>query len=179
MAPARVLLSLVVLGALSACSDQGPTVPEHGAALARRSGAAAATQERPAGGRCEFSFVRLPPTPDQPPNVTRFHLDLLCHLRHLGRTVGSAEQTVTFTPPATNALTITITYTAANGDQLFATFSGTASFTDPTTIVASGTERYTGGTGRFAGASGSAALAGSASFVTSTGFYETRGQLRY
>ena len=49
----------------------------------------------------------------------------------------------------------TIIFTAANGDQLWVAFAG--AFTSPTT--AQGTYTFTGGTGRFAGATGSAAFA--------------------
>ena len=46
----------------------------------------------------------------------------------------------------------TIVFTAANGDQLWTTFAG--GFTSPTT--AEGTYAFVGGTGRFAGATGTA-----------------------
>jgi len=46
----------------------------------------------------------------------------------------------------------TVVFTAVNGDQLFADIDG--AFTSPTSIEA--TYTFTGGTGRFAGASGDA-----------------------
>src|SRR4030095_1750201 len=60
--------------------------------------------------------------------------------------------------PMTGALAGVITFTAANGDQLRCTFAG--GFISPTT--ATGTYTFTGGTGRFENA------AGSATFVAST-----------
>jgi hypothetical protein len=53
--------------------------------------------------------------------------------------------------------TATSTYTAANGDQLTATFSGQLNFA---TGAVSADVTYTGGTGRFAGATGTAVLIG-------------------
>lgn len=50
----------------------------------------------------------------------------------------------------------TVTFTAANGDQLFADIDGAP--TPPPTLA--GTYTFTGGTGRFEGASGSASFEG-------------------
>ena len=57
----------------------------------------------------------------------------------------------TFIGPA-GAISGSLVFTAANGDQLRADFSG--GFTSPTT--AEGTYTFTGGTGRFSGATGTA-----------------------
>ena len=54
--------------------------------------------------------------------------------------------------PLTGTLTGDIVFTAANGDRLVCTFAG--AFISPTT--AAGTYAFTGGTGRFAHASGTA-----------------------
>ena len=51
----------------------------------------------------------------------------------------------------------TAIYTAANGDELHATFTGQLNFA---TGVITATVTYVGGTGRFAGATGSATLSG-------------------
>lgn len=58
--------------------------------------------------------------------------------------------------PATGAVTGgTFTLTAANGDALFGTYAGQAAPTgDPTVIAFDDPGVITGGTGRFAGASG-------------------------
>ena len=50
------------------------------------------------------------------------------------------------------AISGSVVFTAANGDELWADFTG--SFTSPTT--AEGTYTFTGGTGRFGGATGTA-----------------------
>jgi hypothetical protein len=71
-------------------------------------------------------------------------------------------------------------YTAANGDTLDASFSGTALINVQTGDVRFiGTETFEGGTGRFAGATGNADLEGTASAFTNLGFFTTQGQLVY
>jgi hypothetical protein len=68
----------------------------------------------------------------------------------------SREETVLL-DPGTGTITGHIVFTAANGDQLRCIFAG--GFTSPTT--AAGTYTFTGGTGRFAHASGAAAFTAS------------------
>ena len=77
---------------------------------------------------------------------------------HLGRYTEAG--TVSFSPTADpDVLHVegTVTYTAANGDELDATISGEL---DQGTGALTATVTYVGGTGRFAAASGSAALTG-------------------
>jgi hypothetical protein len=69
----------------------------------------------------------------------------------------SREETVLFNP-LTGSLTGSVVFTAANGDQLLGTLNG--GFVSSTT--ATGTYTFTGGTGRFANATGGA------EFVVST-----------
>jgi hypothetical protein len=94
------------------------------------------------------------------------------------RRTAIAEQIVTFTGPTTAIPSNTTTYTAANGDQLFASWTGT-SVSDGPLVTFSGTELYARGTGRFAGATGSSLISGSASFVTNTGQFTSAGTLSY
>ena len=68
---------------------------------------------------------------------------------HLGQF--SRSETLLFNP-ATGAISGSITFTAANGDQLVGTVTG--QFTSATTVA--GTYTFTGGTGRFEDASGTA-----------------------
>jgi hypothetical protein len=67
--------------------------------------------------------------------------------------------------PATGALTNgTFVKTAANGDQLFGTYAGTTSVIQPPTPIGvfeiTGTLTFTGGTGRFTGATGTTTMSG-------------------
>ena len=77
---------------------------------------------------------------------------------HLGRYTEAGS--VTFTPtgnPAVSQIAGSIVYTAANGAQLFASFTGTL---NGATGTISATLTYTGGTARFASATGSSLLSG-------------------
>ena len=85
---------------------------------------------------------------------------------------------MTFTGTTTAIASNTTTYTAANGDQLFASWTGT-SVNDGPLVTFSGPELYTGGTGRFAGVSGSSSISGSASFVTNIGQFTSAGTVSY
>jgi hypothetical protein len=67
--------------------------------------------------------------------------------------------------PTTGALTSgTFVKTAANGDQLFGTYSGNASVIQPPAPIGifaiSGTLTFTGGSGRFTGAAGTTTMSG-------------------
>ena len=178
-----LLPSTVVLACVFAlgCTDAPPTSPgDDPTAGSARGLSSAATPERPFAGSCTFVSTVLPPAPGQPPNVVRIQQDEVCHLTHLGLTTAITEEILTFT--ATGAtVVVTATYTAANGDQLFTIFNGTAGPPDQNGVVQfSGTETVTGGTGRFADASGSFSVVGSVTPATLTGEHEfVSGTLSY
>ena len=137
---------------------------------------------RPFSGACETRFEVLS-QPNEFPLL--LHIDSQCNFSHLGLTTGSTSQTVVPAgPPAGQTLPLLIsnmtTYRAANGDQLNAMFVG-GGLLDLLTgdVTFSGKETFNGGTGRFAGASGSDSLEGSASNATSTGEFTVRGTLTY
>ncbi|MEO7683169.1 MAG: hypothetical protein ABIU86_04470 [Gemmatimonadaceae bacterium] len=96
----------------------------------------------------------------------------VCKLKHLGHSSMAAIQTVNV---LTGELNNTTTYTAANGDQLTTTFAGT----DPLggDIEFTGLETYTGGTGRFANATGESFLQGSA--TGATGEFTSKGSITF
>ena len=74
----------------------------------------------------------------------------------------------------------TAVFTAANGDQLVTTFSGMATFPDQNGILTfDGTDTVTGGTGRFAGASGSFTRATRVNVFLGTGELVLDGTLSY
>jgi hypothetical protein len=86
----------------------------------------------------------------------------------------------TFTSATTGVNTST--YTAANGDQLYATGSVVATFLPDGGVALAGTWTAVGGTGRFAGARGTAAYAGAAQFTgpaSAAGAYTPEGRLAY
>lgn len=172
---AHLLLLASGVGLL-ACADGLPTEPEASAGSALQF-ARSAPPSRPAGGKCQTQFAFLSDV------VVQIELD--CNLLHLGLASGTSTQTITVTGQSqTGQLTAVLSsspvYTAANGDLLNASFTGTG-LIDPVagTVTYSGTETFSGGTGRFAGASGSVALNGTASLITMSGSYTTTGSLRY
>ena len=68
---------------------------------------------------------------------------------HLGHITATGTMSIT-----SNSGTPSVTLTAANGDKLFLTAVGTATFTSSTTAVFIGTYTITGGTGHFMHATG-------------------------
>jgi hypothetical protein len=161
---------------LAACSDNTLTAP-NAAALASLTPAAShsADHERPFGGRCDTGFTISAPLAGDAPTIRRLHIEYVCQLKHLGRTTAVAEQIVSLTSPVAFNTTI---YTAANGDQLFVTWTGTSQANGPA-VTFSGPETITGGTGRFAGATGSTWISGTASFATMSGQFTSVGTISY
>jgi hypothetical protein len=78
-----------------------------------------------------------------------------------------------------------LTFEAANGDQLFATYSGVLNFLPNDqqlliyTISQGSQLTFTGGTGRFAGASGSGYLGGMTNLATGKGQFNVTATLTY
>ena len=101
---------------------------------------------------------------------------------HLGRVTTSTTETLDFTASATGAALIReglMTMVAANGDELHWAYSGTASAPGATGDVdLGGTFTVTGGTGRFATATGGGTFTGSASVVTGLGLLSYQGTIR-
>lgn len=139
--------------------------------------AAGNDQLRPMKGSCVASFVFTGP------NVMT--LSGTCLLTHLGFTSWTGTQTVSAPVNGVQQMVNDTVYTAANGDQLRMHFVGAATQTGATTLTFAGTETYTGGTGRFAEASGESSLIGGATFSSflpvpsGTGFWSTSGSIAY
>ena len=163
-------LSALVLTA--ACAGENPTGPVSAEAiLSARSARASVT--RPAGGSCVTKFV---PVSFVFPLATST-LTGTCKLKHLGRSTLAGTQTVNV---LSGAFTNAVTYTAANGDLLYATNAGISS--PAPNIVFQADETYTGGTGRFAGASGMSHVTGSGTVAadgSGTGELTLNGSLTY
>ena len=169
--------------ALTACAESPVLEPGVEASAARAVSAApsrAASPSRPAGGTCTLlSVTVLPPLPGQPANVVRRQNEWVCQLQHLGRTTATSTETGTAMASG-SAVTGIAVFTAANGDQLLTAFSGIATFPDANGIVTfNGTDTVTGGTGRFAGASGSFTRTTRVSVILRTGQFELDGTLSY
>lgn len=140
--------------------------------------------ERPMAGACETAVAMLS-APGDVPIVLAVQVD--CHLTHLGRTTGGTERELVIPtgPPAGGLLPIQISierirYVAANGDELWSTYTGPGTI-DLATGKATfhGLETFVGGTGRFTNASGSSQTAGQGSLVDSKGFLTISGTVSY
>ena len=143
-------LFLSALVFTAACAGENPTGPVPAAAILATKSASAGVTRR-AGGSCVTKFV---PVSFVFPLATS-SLTGTCNLKHLGRTTLAGTQTVNV---LSGAFTNAVTYTAARGDLLYATSVGISS--PAPNIVFQADETYTGGTGRFAGASGMSHVTG-------------------
>lgn len=115
-----------------------------------------------------------------------------CQVTHLGRSTTHAVQQLVFAldadgrpvfdggQPVIAGLRNCAEFTSADGEVLRHVTSGTvAPGVDPGTVTFEGRLIFTGGTGRFATASGSAAFDGAASLITNTGQFSMKGTLEY
>lgn len=96
-------------------------------------------------------------------NDTPHHLVATGNGSHLGRFTYTADITVDDT---TGNGAGPVVWTAANGDRIFATALGSIVAASETSITIGETQTIAGGTGRFAGASGSIVLSYSLEFAT-------------
>lgn len=164
-------LSLFAL--TTACSNDHVTGSELSPVASR-----AADPARPAGGSCAVDFAFGPTDPDRVPlPVATLTLSGSCTLKHLGATTMTATQWLYPYPDFENLTT----YTAANGDQLTTRFIGTLTSApgEQLNLTFVGEETILSGTGRFAGATGTSTLTGSAMLATGKGQYTTTGSMRY
>jgi hypothetical protein len=165
---------LVAATVLLACTESRVLEPNEGKPAAADGMTTASQQNgslRPAGGVC----ILVSRTPLSP---TRRLLDWECRLQHLGLATSHVDETATAGPSGL-VVTATVTYTAANGDQLFVSYAGSGSIQDGVAI-SSGTETAIGGSGRFTGASGSLARTGRMLLPPAFGGeYTTEGTLSY
>lgn len=175
----QLLLLAAVLPAFASCSDSSATapLPEDGATFARSQNVS-----RPFDGRCDTQISFAAPQPGDPAASQRLHITYVCQLQHLGRTTAVADQILLFTGPNTVNASNTTVYTAANGDKLYSTWTGTGVTGADGGVVFSGTEMYSGGTGRFAGSAGSSFISGTGSFAGAPPFagqFTLNGTLAY
>lgn len=111
-------------------------------------GPAAASEQVPFNGSLEAAVTRSPISP----TLVSVVLDGGGNASHLGRFTFTAPHVV---DTVTRLATGTYQFTAANGDQVFANFVGQATPTaTPGVISIVENATITGGTGRFAGATG-------------------------
>lgn len=101
----------------------------------------------------------------------------VCQASHLGRSTFYGEDFVSFAPPG---YAMEAVLTAANGDELHLSIAGQATLTSTGAILA-GSATITGGTGRFANASGQVAQSAvvTSSPAGATASYQLAGRLAY
>lgn len=105
--------------------------------------------------------AHLSPTDD--PSILRNDETGVGNATHLGLFTWADVEFADFDEvPGGVAVVASFTMTAANGDRLFGTFTSTGYFADAETLVIHGSYLFTGGTGRFADATGSGDIDASA-----------------
>ncbi len=156
----RLFLIGAAFPLLVSCADSSPA-----GLIASETASFARSIPRPFDGRCDTQIVFAMSREDDPPGSMRQHITYVCQLPHLGRTTAVADQLLIFTSPTDVFGSNSTVYTAANGDKLYATWTGTGVTGADLNVVFSGPETYAGGTGRFVNASGSSHISGTASLT--------------
>jgi hypothetical protein len=158
--------SAIVVGvALFGCREGLPTTSgaEAQPSLSRSSGAITI---QPLAGKCDTSFD---PPPLPPPPVLRQVDTGTCQMTHLGRAAFHAVQDIDLASGTQSSTEVT--FTTPNGDILRASSAGTSTPNGPG-VAFDAIMTLVGGTGRFARASGSARVVGTASFATNTSTFK-------
>jgi hypothetical protein len=164
------ILPAVLAVLLPACSGEDlPTAVHDLDALN-----SAAAVERTIKGSCTTTF---PPAPWPLPAVLEQTDTGTCQLSHLGRSDIFSIKEIHF---ATGTqITTQLRITAANGDVLTGTGIGANQPAGPGLVGFTAVMTISGGTGRFAGASGSLDVSGVANLMTNTASLEMEGRVTY
>jgi hypothetical protein len=165
----------LLASALAACTD---SVPTSAPALASDASRSAALQRsgtaRPFSGSCNLTF-NAPPFP-----LPAIHHQIdtgTCHFAHLGLTDFYGELDINFVAGTQSGWR---TLTAANGDELHLTVSGRNGAGAVGGMVSIDAQFViAGGTGRFAGATGSGRAIGVANLMTRTTTVAMDGSISY
>lgn len=170
----RSILSLVMVGLVTtSCTSTTAVAPPTGPELSHAAKAAgSAGQPVPISGGCDLSFTVLSASPPiiEQQDVGR------CQISHLGRTSFVGVQHINV---VTGTQSGQRTLTAANGDVLHAVHTGTSSPAGAGLVSFQATLTFTGGTGRFAGATGEAKAEGVANPVERTATMQLEGVIVY
>jgi hypothetical protein len=128
---------------------------------------------RPIRGDCDVQTIEVAPIS---PTVIRRVSVGSCQLSHLGRTQ-------LLSVANTNLVTLDQsgehTFTAANGDLLYATSLGSGSLTAPGTIHFSGVTTISGGSGRFTNATGAMQVEGLSNLAAGSSSFSYDGWISY
>jgi hypothetical protein len=162
------------------CTSQLPTLPDDSAfasPAAHQTGMQASHHAAPPAlpirGRCEMAIQPAEPVS---PGVIK-QLDVgTCHISHLGRSTMVSDKIINLGAGTQNA---DVAITAANGDMLHASGSGTNTMVAPGKITFRVELAITGGTGRFSDASGMIVSEGEADLATARAQLTMAGTIRY
>lgn len=164
----------LLVSALAACSDGAPTSPASAVAASQRTVASQVSgTARPFEGSCTTTF-NTPPFP-LPPVLHQIDVGS-CLLTHLGLTDFYGEQDINLAAGTQSGWR---RLTAANGDELYFTHSGKSTPAGPGQVKFTATLTFVGGTGRFAGATGTAIGTGGANLITRSASVTIVGRISY
>jgi len=168
-AAVSVIVAALLLGACA-----GDTVTGASELASARSTQNKVAVDRPFTGDCTLFSEGLVFT--GPASATQV-ITGTCNLTHLGRSSIVIHENIDFTVSAYSSVAI---ITAANGDELHATFVGIAT-PGATGLSLAGSMNVTGGTGRFANAGGSSSQSGFVPYDPTAGAatYQLDGRLAY
>ena len=160
--PVLVTLSILTLAGCGQLAS--PVAPQKMMATAP---ASTNMVTRPWEGTCKGTGIIRP-------DFTTLDITGICHLSHLGLTTSVGVEILGATLSAVH------TFTAANGDLLYSTTAGYATLKpDFSGVNFFNLETITGGTGRFANATGSASRIGQSNFSNGSGTWEIQGTITY
>jgi hypothetical protein len=154
---APALLLPLILAACAADLSQ-PTTPD-AASFVRGSDARGASVAHHLTGQCDMTFSIVPSAPP----IVRQEDAGTCELSQLGASATTGTQAINF---GTGTQSATRSFTAANGDALWATSAGTSSSGGPGLVNFDATLTIIGGTGRFTNATGAVHDWGTANLIT-------------
>jgi hypothetical protein len=189
-----ICFSLVLAG----CTGSSPLAPSAAPASTGIPQGLAALASRPFKGECQTTITPLNTPPAaacaafEPVPSAFIEIGGECQITHLGRATTHAVQQLLFAldpqgqpifvdgQPLITGLRNCAEFIAADGDRLRHVTTGTVvPGSQPGVVAFSGSLTFTGGTGRFASASGSAAFDGTASIITNTGELRVNGTVDY
>jgi hypothetical protein len=163
-------LAPVLILALAACNAESPSGPAADVSTAQFSQAEA---ELPFRAECNAQIQ--PPTVVSPGVIAQTDSGD-CQASHLGKTTIVSEKVINL---AAGTQTIQLAFTAANGDVLRATGTGTNVMVAPGIVNFTADMTFTGGTGRFATASGRATIRGQANIAEARSAMKMDGFIKY
>lgn len=164
--PSRIHLMLVLV--LASCSADTLTDPVQSIDVQEK-----LRLDSPFSARCDLAI--------QPGEVVGpgliHQLDIgECQATHLGRAAYVSDKVINV---VAGTQTLEGTYTAANGDVLRSTGTGTSVLIAPGRVAFTASITFTGGTGRFANATGAATIIGEADLTSARSRMTATGSLSY